>query len=132
MNKVKKQINNVKLFFRTDWNLVRARRLIKRGIKAAPRGTARYLARKLPAAQWISGYKIRWLPFDLLAGVTVGIVLVLQAVNFSQPIPGGLTIQQTVVASWLPGFVYALTGTSKSTYSLNYSLLVGLNQPNEM
>lgn len=117
MEKAKSLVNNVKLFFRTDWNILRARRLVKRGIKAAPRGTVRYLANKLPVAQWIGGYKVKWITFDMLSGATVGIILVLQAVNLSQPIPGGLTIQQTVVASWLPGFIYALTGTSKSMYS---------------
>lgn len=117
MDKVKSQISRVKLFFRTDWNIVRARRLVKRGIKAAPQGTIRYCAKKLPVAQWIGGYKVWWITFDLLSGATVGIVLVLQAVNLSQPIPGGITIQQTVLASWLPGFIYAITGTSKSVYS---------------
>lgn len=114
MDKVKKQVVRVKTFFRTDWNIVRARRLFKRGIRAAPRGTVHYLARKVPAAQWIAGYKLRWIAYDVLSGVTVGIVLVLQAVNLSMPIPGGFTIQQMLVACWLPGFIYALTGTSKS------------------
>lgn len=124
MEKVKNQISKIKLFFRTDWNIVRARRLVRRGIRAAPGGTARYLARKIPVAQWINGYKVRWITFDLLSGATVGIVLVLQAVNLSQPIPGGLTIQQTVVASWLPGFIYAITGTSKSMYNLTCGVVM--------
>lgn len=128
MDKAKTLVHNVRLFFRTDWNIVRARRLVKRGIKAAPRGTARYLANKLPVAQWIGGYKVQWITFDLLSGATVGIVLVLQAVNLSQPIPGGLTIQQTVVASWLPGFIYALTGTSKSMYNHNIQYISLVDQ----
>lgn len=114
MDKVKGKINGVKVFFRTDWNIVRAKRLVKRGIRGAPRGAARYLTNKLPFADWITVYNFRWLPFDALSGISVGIVLALQAVNVAVPIPGGISVQQTLLASWLPGFIYAFTGTSKS------------------
>lgn len=117
MDKIKKPFIGIKTFFQTDWNIVRARRLVRRGVRAAPRGIARYLVRKVPATQWLLDYQwLRWLPKDVLAGLTVGLVLVLQAVNLAQPLAGGFTIQQTVVASWLPGFLYALMGTSKSMY----------------
>lgn len=115
MERVKTKLRQVKVFFKTDWNIVRARRLVRRGVKRAPSGAARYLINKIPFAQWIAIYNFGWLPSDVLAGATVGIVLVLQAVNLAIPIPGGISIQQTVIASWLPGFIYAITGTSKST-----------------
>lgn len=117
MDKVKGKINGVKVFFRTDWNIVRAKRLVKRGIRGAPRGAARYFTNKLPFADWITIYNFRWLPFDALSGITVGIVLALQAVNVAVPIPGGISVQQTLLASWLPGFIYAITGTSKSEFT---------------
>lgn len=114
MDKLKAKINGVKVFFRTDWNIVRAKRLVKRGFRAAPRGAARYLNNKVPFVDWIAIYNFKWLPFDALAGITVGIVLALQAVNNAVPIPGGISVQQTLLASWLPGFIYTITGTSKS------------------
>lgn len=114
MEKLKGKINGVKVFFRTDWNIVRAKRLVKRGFRAAPSGAARYFSNKVPFVEWIAIYNFRWLPFDALAGITVGIVLALQAVNVAVPIPGGISVQQTLLASWLPGFIYAITGTSKS------------------
>ncbi|KAJ4390857.1 hypothetical protein N0V93_004456 [Gnomoniopsis smithogilvyi] len=114
MEKLKGKINGVKVFFRTDWNVVRAKRLVKRGFRGAPRGAARYFTNKVPFVDWIAIYNFRWLPFDALSGITVGIVLALQAVNVAVPIPGGITVQQTLLASWLPGFIYAITGTSKN------------------
>lgn len=112
----KAKLQGVKEFFRTDWNIVRARRLVSRGFRRAPSGAARYLGNKIPFAQWITIYNVRWLPGDLLAGTVVGVVLVLQAVNFAVPIPGGISVQQTLLASWLPGFLYAMLGTSKSRH----------------
>ncbi|KAJ4417542.1 hypothetical protein N0V82_006101 [Gnomoniopsis sp. IMI 355080] len=114
MDKVKAKINGVKVFFKTDWNIVRAKRLVKRGFRAAPRGAGRYLNNKVPFVDWIAIYNFKWLPFDALAGITVGIVLALQAVNNAVPIPGGISVQQTLLASWLPGFIYTITGTSKN------------------
>lgn len=114
MEQLKGKINGVKVFFRTDWNFVRAKRLVKRGFRTAPRGAARYLNNRVPFVGWIAIYNFRWLPFDVLSGITVGLVLALQAVNLALPIPGGISVQQTLLASWLPGFIYAITGTSKS------------------
>lgn len=114
MDKLKGKINGVKVFFRTDWNIVRAKRLVKRGFRGAPRGAARYFTNKVPFVDWITVYNFRWLPFDALSGITIGIVLALQAVNVAVPIPGGISVQQTLLASWLPGLIYAITGTSKS------------------
>ncbi|CAN8102774.1 unnamed protein product [Discula destructiva] len=114
MDKIKRKIGGVKVFFKTDWNIVRAKRLVTRGVRAAPHGAARYLLNKVPVAGWITAYNYRWLPADMVSGVTVGVVLVLQAVNLAVPIPGGISVQQTLLASWLPGFLYAIMGTSKN------------------
>lgn len=118
MERVKARLRAVKEFFKTDWSILRARRLVRRGVKKAPGGVARYLLNKIPVAQWIPMYNYKWLPSDVLAGVTVGIVLVLQAVNLAFPIngPGAVPISLTVIACWLPGFIYAITGTSKRTH----------------
>lgn len=113
MDKVKGKLRGVKTYFTTDWNFVRLGRLVKKGVRGAPHGAARYASNKIPFAQWIAAYNYRWLAGDVLSGTTVGILLVLQSVNLAVPGPGGVSIQQTLLASWLPGFIYALTGTSK-------------------
>lgn len=119
---LKAKLRGVKEFFKTDWNFVRLTRRVKRGFRRAPYGTARYLSNKIPLAQWISIYNFRWLPYDVIAGIAVGLVLTLEAVNFAVPIPGGVSAQQLLVACWLPGFIYAVTGTSKRMFYHSYSL----------
>lgn len=118
MGKVQDKLRGVKTFFTTDWNFVRLGRLVKRGVRAAPSGTKRYLVNKVPSAKWIPAYNLSWLAGDSIAGTTVGIVLALQAVNLAIPTPGGISIQQTLLASWLPGFIYAIMGTSKSKWAI--------------
>ena len=114
MDKLKKKGQNIKLFFRTDWNVVRARRYARRGGREIRYGAGRYLANKFPIVQWIASYNPKWLFGDVISGVTVGVVLALQAVNLPSSAGGAISTQQTLIASWLPGFIYALTGSSRS------------------
>lgn len=113
MDKIRKKGQNIKLFFKTDWNIVRARRYARRSGREIRYGSGRYLASKFPIVQWIASYSPKWLFGDVLSGVTVGVVLALQAVNLPSSAGGAISTQQTLMASWLPGFIYALTGSSK-------------------
>jgi len=114
MDKLRKKGQNIKLFFKTDWNIVRAKRYARRGGREIRYGAGRYLVNKFPIVQWIVSYSPKWLFGDVLSGLTVGIVLALQAVNLPSSAGGAISTQQTLIASWLPGFIYALTGSSKS------------------
>ncbi|KAK7697142.1 hypothetical protein SLS64_013841 [Diaporthe eres] len=114
MDKLKKKGQDIKLFFKTDWNIVRARRYARRSGREIRYGAGRYLANKFPIVQWIASYSPKWLFGDVLSGVTVGVVLSLQAVNLPSSAGGAISTQQTLIASWLPGFIYALTGSSKT------------------
>lgn len=114
MDKFRKKGQNIKLFFKTDWNIVRARRYARRSGREIRYGAGRYLTNKFPIVQWIASYSPKWLFGDVLSGVTVGVVLALQAVNLPSSAGGAISTQQTLIASWLPGFIYALTGSSKS------------------
>lgn len=113
MDKLRKKGQDIKLFFKTDWNIVRARRYARRSGREIRYGAGRYLANKFPIVQWIASYSPKWLFGDVLSGVTVGVVLALQAVNLPSSAGGAISTQQTLIASWLPGFIYALTGSSK-------------------
>lgn len=113
MDKLRKKGQNIKLFFKTDWNIIRARRYARRSGREIRYGAGRYLANKFPIFQWIVSYSPKWLFGDVLSGVTVGVVLALQAVNLPSSAGGAISTQQTLIASWLPGFIYALTGSSK-------------------
>lgn len=114
MDKFRKKGQNIKLFFKTDWNIVRGKRYIRRSGREIRYGAGRYLANKFPIVQWITSYSPKWLFGDVLSGVTVGVVLALQAVNLPSSAGGAISTQQTLISSWLPGFIYALTGSSKS------------------
>lgn len=114
MDKLGKKAQKIKLFFKTDWNIVRARRYARRSGREIRYGAGRYLANKFPIVQWIPSYSPKWLFGDVLSGVTVGVVLALQAVNLPSSAGGAISTQQTLIASWLPGFIYVLTGSSKS------------------
>ncbi|KAK7717778.1 hypothetical protein SLS63_010733 [Diaporthe eres] len=75
MDKLKKKGQDIKLFFKTDWNIVRARRYARRSGREIRYGAGRYLANKFPIVQWIASYSPKWLFGDVLSGVTVGVVL---------------------------------------------------------
>jgi sodium-independent sulfate anion transporter 11 len=53
----------------------------------------------------------KWLVGDAIAGISVGLLLVPQAVTYSAL--AGVPIQTALLSSWLPGMIYTVTGTSK-------------------
>ncbi|KAK0102865.1 hypothetical protein ONS95_000937 [Cadophora gregata] len=61
--------------------------------------------------QWISAYNLRWIMDDALAGSSVGMLLIPQALIYATI--AGAPIQQALLASWLPGVIYAIMGTSR-------------------
>ncbi|ESZ93939.1 hypothetical protein SBOR_5698 [Sclerotinia borealis F-4128] len=111
MGKIAKRIREIKEGIRNDENLTRGRRGFVRGIKALPSSTARYLVQKIPFVRWLPNYDPRWLMDDIIAGVTVALVLVPQAL--ASAAIAGVPLQQGLLASWLPSAIYFFMGTSK-------------------
>ncbi len=66
---------------------------------------------KAPLAGWVSGYEQSWFRSDLAAGLTVGAMLVPQAMAYAML--AGLPPEVGLYASTIPLFVYALAGTSR-------------------
>jgi sodium-independent sulfate anion transporter 11 len=66
----------VKLQVRTDENLLFVRAGTVRAARALPRATLEYAVEKVPIVQWLPRYSPRWILNDLVAGLTVGILLV--------------------------------------------------------
>ncbi|KAE9363771.1 sulfate permease-like protein [Stipitochalara longipes BDJ] len=79
-----------------------------RGLRA---GTGRYFSNKVPIVQWITGYVPNWFIGDAIAGSSVGMLLFPQAVMYSTL--AGVPVQQALLASWLPGIIYTIMGTTK-------------------
>ncbi|KID78830.1 uncharacterized protein G6M90_00g026140 [Metarhizium brunneum] len=97
--------------FRTDPTINRVRGWAGPASRRLPSATAEYLAEKLPVAQWLPHYDPRWILRDLIAGVTVGVMLIPQGLAYAKiatvPIANGL------YASWFPPLLYFFLGTSR-------------------
>lgn len=118
MNKVKAKLSSIKQAFKTDPNLTNARRGIVRGVKALPGATGRYLIQKVPVVQWLPQYSPIWLVNDFIAGITVGFLLIPQALVFATL--AGLPLQVGLFASWVPSVLYFFTGTTKGQGLLSF------------
>ncbi|XP_038632943.1 sodium-independent sulfate anion transporter [Scyliorhinus canicula] len=71
----------------------------------------RTLKRRLPILAWLPQYTFQWLRMDLLAGVTVGLTVVPQALAYAEI--AGLPVQYGLYSSFMGCFVYCFLGTSK-------------------
>lgn len=113
MNKIGEKVAGLKHTIVTDANLTRARRGIVRGAKALPSASGRYLVQKVPVVQWLPQYAPQWFVNDFIAGITVGIVLIPEALAFA--FAAGLPLQSGTIATVLPPAIYFFMGTSKGT-----------------
>lgn len=66
---------------------------------------------RLPAMNWIRAYQRPWLRLDLLAGMTVAMMLIPQAMSYA--VLAGLPPYLGLYASVLPLLIYALFGSSR-------------------
>ncbi|MEO1013040.1 MAG: solute carrier family 26 protein [Bacteroidota bacterium] len=69
------------------------------------------MERFFPFLDWARPYKISWLPKDITAGLTVGIILVPQGMAYAMI--AGLPPVYGLYASLVPVLVYAFLGTSR-------------------
>uniref|UniRef100_A0AAQ6A967 Sodium-independent sulfate anion transporter n=1 Tax=Amphiprion ocellaris TaxID=80972 RepID=A0AAQ6A967_AMPOC len=65
----------------------------------------------LPILSWLPKYKLKWLQMDVLAGLTVGLTTVPQALAYAEV--AGLPVQYGLYSAFMGGFIYTLLGTSK-------------------
>src|SRR5262245_66510293 len=74
-------------------------------------GTKRTWLRRLPAARWLAGYQGAWLPYDIVAGVTLAAYAI--PVSLAYAGLAGLPPQVGVYGYLLGGLGYALLGSSR-------------------
>lgn len=81
--------------------------------REAPQRCCSYhtVQRRLPVLRWLPHYSLGWLQLDLIAGVTVGLTVVPQALAYAEV--AGLPVQYGLYSSFMGCFVYCLLGTSK-------------------
>lgn len=70
-----------------------------------------YLRSLLPIMRWLPHYNARWLYQDLVAGITVGCVLVPQSMSYAQI--ATLSPQYGLYSSFVGAFIYSFFATSK-------------------
>ncbi|XP_054026666.1 sodium-independent sulfate anion transporter [Dryobates pubescens] len=66
---------------------------------------------KLPILRWLPHYSLSWLQLDLMAGLTVGLTVVPQALAYAEV--AGLPLQYGLYSSFMGCFVYCFLGTAK-------------------
>ncbi|KAF4548729.1 Sulfate permease-like protein 2 [Elsinoe fawcettii] len=118
-----KLIENVKHSFATDVTWERVHIYGIRGLKATPRVALEYLVDKVPIVGWLPRYNPRWLISDVVAGLTLGIMLIPQSLAYAQI--ADIPVEYGLMASWLPATIYAFMGTSKDL-STGPTSLIGL------
>ncbi|CAL1601895.1 unnamed protein product [Knipowitschia caucasica] len=65
----------------------------------------------LPILSWLPQYNLKWLQMDVLAGLTVGLTTIPQALAYADV--AGLPVQFGLYSAFMGGFIYTLLGTSK-------------------
>lgn len=82
-----------------------------RGLKPTSHGGARYIRGLFPPAAWITRYNLRWLLADCIAGLTIGFVVVPQAMAYA--LLARLSPEYGLYTSFVGAAMYWLFGTSK-------------------
>jgi sodium-independent sulfate anion transporter 11 len=108
---LKRDFQSMRAVIREDKTIQQANQSLHRGVISLPSATARYLFQKVPAFQWLPKYSPRWIINDIIAGLTVGVILVPQALAYAKI--AGIPLQDGLLASWLPSMLYFIMGTSK-------------------
>lgn len=107
MNYLRWIVNDVK----TDYNWNRAVRLTKQGARALPSASVRYAEEKFPIIGWLPKYDYRWLINDIIAGLTIGLMLIPQGLSYAKI--AKIPVEYGLMSSWFPPGVYAFMGTTK-------------------
>ncbi|KAH8648751.1 sulfate transporter family-domain-containing protein [Tricladium varicosporioides] len=99
----------------TDETLRRAKKLTGSAAKALPSAIAKYLVDKVPIVRWLPTYSPKWLLNDIIAGITIGVLLIPQALAYAKI--ATISGEFGLMSSWLPPLLYAVMGTSKDLSS---------------
>ncbi|KAI6250858.1 putative sulfate permease [Erysiphe necator] len=96
---------------KTDPNWARMKSLTTSAAKSLPSSTVTYLIDKLPIIRWLPTYSPNWILHDLIAGITIGLLLIPQSLAYAKI--ATVPEQYGLLSSWIPPLIYAFMGTSK-------------------
>ncbi|KAF9353007.1 hypothetical protein BGX26_009213 [Mortierella sp. AD094] len=80
-------------------------------IKAFPRNIPRYVVERFPIIKWLPKYQRSWAIRDIIAGVTVGLIVVPQGMSYAKV--AGLPVQNGLYSAYIGALFYSIMGTSK-------------------
>ncbi|KAF6839676.1 sulfate permease [Colletotrichum musicola] len=97
--------------FQTDSTINTVRKKVNAALPRIPSATGQYLIQKIPIVQWLPQYDPKWLLSDFIAGMTIGVMMIPQALAYAKiaTIPGEFGLY----SAWLPAAIYVFMGTSK-------------------
>lgn len=106
-----KFIEKAKSDFETDSTINTIRRKAGAALPRIPSATGQYLIEKVPIVQWVTQYDPKWILSDFIAGMTIGVMMIPQALAYAKiaTIPGEFGLY----SSWFPAAIYVFMGTSK-------------------
>ncbi|BFZ60376.1 hypothetical protein YB2330_001412 [Saitoella coloradoensis] len=80
-------------------------------VKALPHTAPRWALARFPIVKWLPRYDYRWFAGDLIAGLTVGLMLVPQSIAYANV--ATIPVQYGLFSSYVAVILYAFIGTSK-------------------
>lgn len=96
---------------KTDPNLAQVKSLAARAATSLPSATLKYFVDKFPIFRWLPNYSAKWLVSDIVAGTTIGLLLIPQSLAYAKI--ADIPEEYGLMSSWIPPLIYALMGTSK-------------------
>lgn len=108
---ISEKVNTFKDMVRTDVTTNRVKDFIVAGAPKLPSATKHYLLDKVPIVSWLPRYHLSWLLTDMIAGLTIGVMLIPQGLAYAKI--ATIPIQNGLYSSWIPAAVYVFMGTSK-------------------
>lgn len=108
-----KLVENFKSWWVNDHTLRRSRYLTVQTARATPAAALVYLQSLVPIIGWLPKYNYRWLLNDVIAGLTLGLMLIPQSLAYAKI--ATIPVQYGLMAAWLPASLYAFMGTTKGS-----------------
>ncbi|KAI9483429.1 MAG: sulfate transporter family-domain-containing protein [Benjaminiella poitrasii] len=94
-----------------DYSSQSSKQKISRCLQNLPRQTRGYITSLFPIIQWIHRYNLSWLIQDIIAGITVGMLIVPQGIAYAKV--ANLDPQYGLYTSFVGVTLYCIFGTSK-------------------
>ncbi|KAF9941600.1 hypothetical protein BGZ65_002370 [Modicella reniformis] len=82
-----------------------------RWLKAVPSNIPRYIQERLPVIRWLPKYSRSWAIKDIVAGITVGLIVVPQGMSYAKV--AGLPVEHGLYSAYIGAIFYCFMGTSK-------------------